>query len=98
MEDYDSEENFNKESAHEQSNRPPRNTSNKWQEDFEERQQARNRLIDTVRAYGMVLLGALVLLPPPLVAFGAVCAIIVYFFMKYVWRGSRVGIPAATVG
>ena len=52
-----------------------------------QRREARDELVDNVRRYGMVLLGAVVLLPPQLVALAVLGITLVYMCMT--WGGRR---------
>jgi hypothetical protein len=52
-----------------------------------QRDEARTLLVDKVRQYGAWFMAAVVLLPPALVAFGAVVGIIVYMCMRRLRRG-----------
>lgn len=49
------------------------------------RQRANDRMVDTIRTYGIIVIAALVLLPPQLVAVGLAVVAFVYAWMKYVW-------------
>lgn len=48
-------------------------------------QRANEGMVDTIRTYGIIVIAALVLLPPQLVAVGLATVAFVYAWMKYVW-------------
>ena len=53
---------------------------------MQQRQEARDQLVATIRRYAMYIVAALVLLPPQMVVILAVGAGIVYMLRKHVWR------------
>lgn len=65
---------------------------------FQQQRAARDELVDTIRSYGMVLLAALVLLPPPVIGMGVVFAGIVYLFMRHVGHSGHGRMPTANTG
>jgi hypothetical protein len=64
-------------------------TKDKLRHEYQQRRDARNKLVETVRQYGMVVLAALVLLPPHLVLVAIFCMALVYVLMKYGGLSSR---------
>lgn len=50
------------------------------------RQRANEDMVDKIRTYGIMVVAALVLLPPQLVAAGLAIGVFVYAWIKYVWQ------------
>ncbi|KAF5129679.1 DnaJ subfamily C member 7 [Metarhizium anisopliae] len=57
--------------------------------EYQQRRDARNNLVDTLRQYGMLVLAAVVLLPPHLAVAAVFCMLLVYMLMRYVRPSSR---------
>lgn len=60
----------------------------KLRHEHEQRRDAQNNLVDTLRQYGTVVLAAVVFLPPHLVVF-VFCMALVYMLMRYARPSSR---------
>lgn len=64
------------------------------QSHVQQRQETRDRLVATIRRYGMYVVAVLVFLPPQMVGILALGAGIVYMLMKSIWRSG--GLPRKT--
>ncbi|KAM0263044.1 hypothetical protein ACHAQJ_001423 [Trichoderma viride] len=70
---------------------PDEAPESKLQDDLQRRRENRNELVENLRRYGMWLLGAVVLLPPQLVALGLVITAFVYLCATRDGRQRRQG-------
>lgn len=67
--------------------------SSKLRDQVEQRRETRDRLVDTVRRYGTVVLAAAVLLPAQLALLALVGIAFVYICMRHVWPLGRSKMP-----